>query len=206
MPRREKNRVHNKKLEGPFDYLKRESSFDVGMSRGLSGKKSTRKFYNKKRKKIHDLHDNSNEASLWSGEGKENYLFLRNTSRKRGDIVIIAIGPKLKEEIDLRLSKSFRRTNIKKAKRKKVALNENRSLKKGSENNNTNVDEKISTVIVDEIGKDHLLLRGRKQIPYKRGDGLIEIQALIARKDLGNMSAIHSNKILESKILSLGEK
>ncbi|MBT6326822.1 MAG: hypothetical protein HOJ35_12710, partial [Bdellovibrionales bacterium] len=71
---------------------------------------------------------------------------------------------------------------------------------KQEEVNNNDVFDRISSVIVEEINKDHILLRGKKSILFRNRKRQIEIQALIARQDISLNNAVNSDKIIESSI------
>ena len=60
--------------------------------------------------------------------------------------------------------------------------------------------DKISSVIIEEISKDHLLVRGQKFLLYKNGKHLIEIQALVARRDILDDDTVDSTSFLESTV------
>ena len=77
-----------------------------------------------------------------------------------------------------------------------------KKIKKTPDNqNNTNEDlqDKISVVVSKEVRK-HLILTGRKQIIFNENRHLIEIQALIHRKDVASDDSLDSNKIIQSTI------
>ena len=51
-----------------------------------------------------------------------------------------------------------------------------------------------------KINKDHLLLRGRKNVLYKNRKRVVEIQALISRRDIASDDTLLSNRIIENNI------
>ena len=69
--------------------------------------------------------------------------------------------------------------------------------------NPTKVYDRVSTVVIEEISKDHLLLSGRKSILFKNRKHLIEVQALVARRDVAVNDEVDSNSIIESNITVL---
>ena len=145
-----------------------------------------------KRRTIDSLYDNGNEDSLWSGVGQENYLFTRNNIKKYGDIIIVDMGFDLKREIMLEFSRVYPSTKFSLDGKKKSIDEE--LLKEKDERK---IYGRVSSVIIEEMNKDHLLIQGKKEMLYKDKKRVIEIQALVARRDISRTDTIHSDKILE---------
>ena len=161
-----------------------------------------RKYVPKSRAKAEDLYDNEKVGSLWSGSGNDSYLFTKNTEKKLGDIIIIDVFKKFKDEIVLELKRAFP-DPAKEAKNKdkdNTATPTTPTATGASEKDNSKSVDRISSVIIEEINQDHLLLRGRKSLLYKRRKRLLEIQVLVARKDISDDDSVSSNKILESSV------
>lgn len=161
-----------------------------------------RKYVPKSRAKAEDLYDNQNVGSLWSGAGNDSYLFTKNTEKQLGDIIIIDVFKKFKDEIVLELKRAFPDPAMAakdKSKDDKPAQPAPTESGAGEKDNSKSVD-RVSAVIIEEINQDHLLLRGRKSLLYKRRKRLVEIQALVARKDISDDDSVSSNKILESSV------
>lgn len=166
----------------------------------------------KKRVTARDLEDNGNDGSLWSGAGNENYLFTKNKWKKNGDIVLINVQSKLKHEITLELKRAFPDYPQRKKEPSKAPASEDATAQAApAAVDPANADEKedsdpekihdrISSVIVEEISKDHLLVRGQKLVLYKNQKRLIELQALVSRKDISDEDTINSSKFLESNV------
>ena len=146
-----------------------------------------------KRRTIDSLYDSGNEDSLWSGVGQENYLFTRNNIKKYGDIIVVDMGLKLKKRITFELARVFPNIEFELSGEKK-RNNNNISLDKESDGKTY---DRISSVIVEEVNKDHLMIQGKKEMLYDSKKRIVEIQALIARRDIGRSGSIHSDKILE---------
>lgn len=158
----------------------------------------------KRRYTANDLVDNSSNASLWSGSGNDNYLFTKNKWKRNGDIVLINVKSGLKRAITLELKRAFP-AMPKKKKTAAAAPAANQPAQVPAANNEEeNKDEKtydkISSVIIEEISKDHLLVRGQKFLLYRNGKHLIEVQALVARKDILDDDTVDSNSFLESTV------
>lgn len=169
-----------------------------------------RDYVQKQRYNTDDLRDNVNEGSLWFGGGQQNYLFSKNKNRKPGDIVIINVQGKLKKEISLELVRAF--PVIKKP----ISKNKNQKDSKGPQNETANnapkEDEKvneskvydhISGIITENLEKEHVLIKGRKDVLFKNRKRLIEVKGLIARRDINDQDEIDSSKLIESSITVL---
>jgi len=165
----------------------------------------------KRRFKADDLNDNQNVESLWAGENKSDYLFTLNDKKKPGDIILVNVFTKLKNEITLELKKSFKERRRPAPKKPPEAGGAQVAPVAGAEGATPAAEEeaaqgadkihdRISTVIIEEISDDHVLLRGQKFLLYKNKKRLIELQALVSRKDITDDDAINSPKILESNI------
>ena len=166
-----------------------------------------------------DFYDNSNNGSLWISENGKDFLLDSNPEKKIGDIILINVQNKLKNEISLELQRGFPGKDLfsyNKNKNKKKNKNKNKDKDKNKVGKNKKdedkpgkraiagtkqIYDKISSVIVEEINKGHLLLRGRKGLLYKGEKRFIEVQALVARKSISLDSTVFSNDILELEIM-----
>lgn len=164
-----------------------------------------------KRYKAKDLADNRGDGSLWSGqEGRNNFLFTRDNKKSNGDIVLIKVAGKLKNEITAELKRAFpspipKKTEDDKSEEKESAAKEPASTTASSEDKKVDastdkVYDRISSVIIEQINEDHLLLRGRKNVLYKNRKRVVEVQALVARRDVLTDDTVNSNQILESQV------
>lgn len=151
-----------------------------------------------------DLVDNNPSQSLWVNNNESLDLFTNNNSLKQGDIVLVNVYKKLKNEITLELKRAFPTPPTKKKDSEggdeDNAETEREPADDEMAENETKVYDRISTVIVEEVNKDHVLLRGRKNLLYKNRKRLVEVQALVARRDLSDTDTIDSNDIIESSI------
>lgn len=170
---------------------------------------STKRLYRpaeavKKRYTAKDLTDNGNNASLWAQD--DNQLFQKLEQKRNGDIILIEVAGRLKNEITMELKRAF--PDPAKRKKKKDAKkgaseeekNETAAASPAEAPAGNKVHDKISSVVIEEINNDHLLLRGRKHLLYKNRKRLIEIQALVSRKDISDDDSIVSDNILESTV------
>jgi flagellar L-ring protein precursor FlgH len=164
--------------------------------------------YGKKRVKVDDLKDNDGSGSLWSGKTGDSFLFVTNNVKRQGDIVIIEVLKDFKNKITSELKTAFpdrRRRGKKGASAPEEKIEEpgtgpSTTAEGGGEKK---VYDKISATVVEEVNKDYLLIRGRKEILYKKAKRFIEVQALVSRKDISDNDAVASNRILEPKIMVL---
>ena len=155
----------------------------------------------KARYKTDDLtEDSSDSGSIWAGSGNENYLFTKNRWKRHGDIVLINVQSKLKREITSELKRSFPPPQSRGKKKKNTASPEKKEISEKEKKKEDVIYDKISGIIIEEISKNHLLIRGKKNLLFGNRKHLVELQALIARKDILDDDTINSNKILESSI------
>lgn len=155
-----------------------------------------------RRHKAQDLVDNQGDGSLWSGDNSESFLFVNNNLKKKGDIVIIEVLAQLKTRIQDELKRAF----PEKAKRKKKKSSKdpetppeivtNSPQKEGP----NKVHDKISTSVIEQVNQDYVLVRGRKEVLYKKFKRYFEFQAIVSQKDITNRDSVTSTKLLESKI------
>lgn len=163
--------------------------------------------YGSPRVKADDLRDNSDDGSLWSGKNSESFLFVTNNIKKRGDIVIIEVLSSLKDNITEELKRAYPDPPKKKSEGeddKKEEEKKEEEPKVASAGNDKGKDkkvhDKISTQVMDTVNKDYLLLRGRKEVVFKKAKRYIEVQALVSRKDITDNDTVASDKILEPKV------
>lgn len=167
----------------------------------------TNRSYGKKRTKVDDLKDNGSSGSLWSGKNSETFLFVTNNIKRQGDIVIIEVLKPFKSKITSELKNAFPERRLKKkkttAKAEAPAPTPEAAPGPEKETGDNKVYDKISTTVVEEVNKDYVLIRGRKEILYKKAKRFIEVQALVSRKDISDNDAVKSSRILEPKIMVL---
>jgi flagellar basal body L-ring protein FlgH len=162
----------------------------------------------KKRMKANDLNDQGNYSSLWAGNGKENFLFTYDEQRKSGDIVMINVLSRLKNEITLELKKAFPappRPTKKPASEEEKGDGKKKTAKAApakpkEEGEKDEVYDRITGVVVEKINNQHMLVRGRKHLLFRNRKRLVEVQALVSERDITNQDAIDSDKILESTV------
>jgi len=167
----------------------------------------------RKRYKANDIADNRGDGSLWSGvEGRNNYLFTENEKKTNGDIILIKVAGRLKNEITAELKRAFptpvKKSNKKEEDKKETAGPAPAAADKAAgddkvDDSTDKVYDRISSVVIEEINDDHILLRGRKNVLYHKRKRVIEVQALVARRDVQVDDTVNSNQILESQVIVL---
>lgn len=148
-----------------------------------------------------DLKDNSNSGSLWSGKNSESYLFVTNNVKRVGDYVIIEVMSKMKGDITTELKRNFPPPPSKdKSEKKSDDDKKDEEDIAANSDGKSKVYDKISTQVVEEINKDYLLLRGRKEVIFRKIKRYIQVQAVVAAKDIRDNDSVSSEKLLEPKI------
>jgi flagellar L-ring protein precursor FlgH len=162
-----------------------------------------------KRVTASDLTDNGNDGSLWSGSDPNSFLFATSKSKSSGDIIQINVLPKLRNEITMELKKAFPENPFE-AKAKAAESTEKKPdgspatpappVAAAPAEPESNAQDKISGVVVEEINREHLLIKGRKNVLFKNRKRMVEVQALVSRKDISDDDSISSDSILESNV------
>ncbi|MBK23921.1 MAG: hypothetical protein CME70_07950 [Halobacteriovorax sp.] len=167
-----------------------------------------RNYQSEKRIKADDLNDNGSAGSLWVGGGDDNFLFTDNTKKSSGDIVLIDVESRLKNEITAELKRAFpEKKKLKKKSDKEAAAGDAKTAEApaatpaaSQDGNKDQVFDRISSIVIEEINKDHLLLRGRKFLLFKNKKRLVEVQALVPRREITDADTVSSSGIIESTV------
>lgn len=152
------------------------------------------------RTRAEDLRDNQNQGSLWAGS--DNQLFVQDRSRTSGDIILINVMDRLKSEISLELRRAFPPPR----RRQQNENNEEEGGEQQAERDvaqdeaENRIHDRISSVIIEKVSRDHVVLRGRKNVLYRNSKRLVEIQALVSMRDIKDDDTINSSEIIESQI------
>lgn len=167
----------------------------------------------RKRYKANDLYDNGTDGSLWQSNSSSGFLFGVDTIVSSGDIVVINVQKDLKSDIASELKRAFPVSRPKPAAKRKVAAakgakaDDKKAEKKPEkaaaekeEVGETKIYDKVSSIVVEEINNEHLLLKGRKYLLYRGKKRAIEVQALVARRDLKDDKTLNSDDILEATL------
>ncbi len=167
----------------------------------------------KKRYKANDLTDNGSDGSLWAANDQNAFLFSNSKLKTSGDIIQINVQSKLRNEITMELKKNFPDNPYDKkpdaaakpdtpaspaadAAPKTAEAKAQASDQSANEGGN----DKISSVIIEEINRDHVLIRGRKYVLFKGRKRMVEVQALVARKSINDDDLVNSDEVIESNI------
>ena len=117
------------------------------------------------------------------------------------------IKPTLRNIITRELKKAFpkrKKKRIAQAGEKAAEKKPNEeATREDDENKDSTLDEtvgQLSSVVTEEINNLYVILRGRKEVLFRKRKRLIEIQGLIARKDVSPDDKITSDQFLESSI------
>ena len=165
-----------------------------------------------KRYTASDLTDNGNDGSLWAGSDPNAFLFSNNKTKNSGDIVQISVLPRLKNEITMELKKAFPDNPYETRANAEVKAGNGGTTAPATEaaapakkeavadTGTDSAQDKISGVVVEEINREHLLIKGRKNVLFKNHKRMVEVQALVSRKDIGDNDTVSSDAILESNV------
>jgi flagellar L-ring protein precursor FlgH len=173
--------------------------------------------------------NDENEGSIWNDREKDNFLFSRNYLKKIGDIVQIKINEQLRNEITLELSRAFpdlkttksqknngennkdtknveNKTEEKSSTDKEKNQNQSNSEQPGSETDSAStqssqIADSISSLVVEEFGPEHILLRGKKEVLYKKRKRMIELEVLVSRSSVDETDSVTSDQSLEHNII-----
>ncbi|MBC7712484.1 MAG: flagellar basal body L-ring protein FlgH [Rhizobacter sp.] len=161
-----------------------------------------------KRTTASDLTDNGTDGSLWGSSNPNAFLFATSKSKSSGDIVQINVGAKLRNEITMELKRAFPENPydaVAAAEKKPeavpgapvAAVTPPVAGAKPEAGADT---DRISGVVVEEINREHLLIKGRKNVLFKNRKRMVEVQALVSRKDITDDDSVSSDAILESNV------
>lgn len=160
-----------------------------------------------KRTTASDLTDNGNDGSLWGGGDANAFLFSTSKSKSSGDIIQINVLPKLRNEITLELKRAFPENPYDAAGKAPasattpaVATTPATPGAPAAASAEPGDTDKISGVVVEEINREHLLIKGRKNVLFKNRKRMVEVQALVSRKDILDNDSVSSDAILESNV------
>lgn len=164
-----------------------------------------RRDYRNGRAGAQDFVDNGSSGSLWvSNQGSS--MFTTDITKKVGDIIIVNVLDNLRNQISGELKRAFPTATPSKKKNDKAAPAAAAAPGPASEEKDeleTKVYDKISGVVAEEINKDYFLLRGKKEVIFRKEKRFIEVQALVARKDIADNDSISSDKLVESRVVIL---
>lgn len=155
-----------------------------------------------------DFVDDGGSGSLWVN-APGGSLFTTDVTKNVGDIVIINVLDNLRGQISSELKRAFPEAAPKKkdpaqgADPKAAAAPAAPPAADKGDELETKVYDKISGVVAEEINRDYFLLRGKKEVVFRKEKRFIEVQALVARKDITDNDSINSDRLVESRVIIL---
>jgi len=158
-----------------------------------------------------DLYDNTKTNGLWANMDADNHLFTQNSTKQNGDIIVVNVFEDLKSKISMELKRAYpdivRPHNATSPSKTPASVTESpaptetgSAVKDGEKDDQDKVFDKISSIVVDQINKDHLLIRGRKNVIYKGNKRTVEVEALVSRRSISVDDSVNSSDILESYV------
>ncbi len=159
------------------------------------------------RTKAQDFKDGGSSGSLWV-DAPGGSLFTTDVNKNVGDIVIINVLDSLRGQISTELKRAFPEPIAPKKKEGEAgapaaATAAAAPATPAADELDAKVYDKISGVVAEEINKDYFLLRGKKEIIFRKEKRYIEVQALVSRKDILDNDTINSDRLVESRVLIL---
>jgi flagellar basal body L-ring protein FlgH len=156
-----------------------------------------------------DFVDSDSSGSLWANQGSSSELFTNTNDKRNGDVVIINVLDNLRNQISSELKRAFPDTPKKKPESGETpaaAANTASSTPTPgapADDVDMKVYDKVSGTVIEEINKDYLIVRGRKEVIFKKEKRAIEIEALVSRRDILENDYVNSDKLLESRVFVL---
>ncbi|MES2528270.1 MAG: flagellar basal body L-ring protein FlgH [Bdellovibrionota bacterium] len=169
--------------------------------------------YRPQRYQADDFKDNEGDGSLWANQGSSASLFTYQNDKHTGDMVIINVLENLRNQISSELKRQFpdkpvRKKDGDKEKRdeKAAAAAPSAPGREADNDMDMKIYDKISGTVIEELNKDYIVLKGRKEVIFKKEKRAIEVQALVSRKDIMENDYVNSDRLLESRVFILGRE
>ena len=191
--------------------IKNPITYSLGSGPAGQVKPPVKRNYRPQRLQADDFTDSDDDGSLWANQGASSSLFTYQNDKHTGDMVIINVLENLRNQISSELKRTFPDRPKKTAgadapKEEGKAPAPGAPGPTGAENDmDMKVYDKISGTVMEEISKDYIVLRGRKEVIFKKEKRSIEVQALVSRKDIMENDYVNSDKLLESRVYILRE-
>jgi flagellar L-ring protein precursor FlgH len=208
---RAQNRFHPENDKRP---IKNPLTYSLGSDPSGQMKPAVKRDYRPQRAKAEDFVDDDNSGSLWANQGSSSSLFTYQNDKHTGDMVIINVLENLRNQISAELKRTFPDKPKRSGKELKEGAEGDKKAAQGAPqapNNQDNemdmkVYDKVSGTVMEEISKDYIVLRGRKEVIFKKEKRSIEVQALVSRKDIMENDYVNSDKLLEQRVFILGRE
>lgn len=189
--------------------IKNPLTYSLGSETTSHVRNTPKRDYRPQRYQARDFVDNDDSGSLWANQGNSSSLFTYQNDKQAGDIVIINVLENLRNQISAELKRTFPDRPKKTAKddrsrdlEKKAPASQTPAPSPESEMD-MKVYDKISGMVMEELNKDYVLLRGRKDVIFKSEKRSIEVQAVVSRRDILENDYVNSDKLLESRVIIL---
>jgi len=201
-PKRQHPERDKRPIANPLTY----SLSDSGPSAQM--RPQVKRQYRPSRMNADDFKDNEQDGSLWANQGSSSSLFTYQNDKHTGDMVIINVLENLKNQISNELKRAYpdapKKTKEKESPDKAASATPSTAPQSSPENEmDMKVYDKISSVVAEEVSKDYIMLRGQKEVIFKKEKRSIEVQALVSRKDIMENDYVNSDKLLESRVYIL---
>lgn len=202
-----KNRFNREDDKRPIKDPRTFSMSDGGPSGQL--KPPVKREYRPQRYKADDFVDSDSGGSLWANQGSSSSLFTYQNDKHTGDMVIINVLENLRNQISSELKRVFpdRPKAVVEGQKKDPKNPAGQAPAANSQAREEEMDmkiyDKISGTVMEEISKDYILLRGRKDVIFKKEKKSIEIQGLVSRKDIMENDYVNSDRLLDSRVFIL---
>lgn len=200
-PYRERNRFRTDDDRRP---IKDPKTYSLGT--GPAMRPPVKREYRPQRYQANDFVDSDNSGSLWANQGSSSSLFTYQNDKRTGDMVIINVLENLRNQISAELKRTFP-DKPRRPKEGEAPVAEKPGTPAAAQSAENEMDmkvyDKISGTVMEEISKDYILLRGRKEVIFKKEKRSIEVQALVSRKDIMENDYVNSDKLLESRVYIL---
>jgi flagellar L-ring protein FlgH len=169
-----------------------------------SAQPSIKRNYDSPRRRVtpEDLNDNGADGSLWADNNNTQYLFNLKEKKKLGDIIMLNVLDDLKKEISLELNRAFppKAKAPTQATTSKTKPDQQPVATPNEAEAETVIYDRISTVLIEEVNTEHVLLRGKKNVLFRGDKRDVEIQALVRKDSINEQDTIDSDKVIESSI------
>lgn len=198
-----KNRFNRENDKRPIKDPTTYSMSDGGPSGQM--KPSVQRDYRPTRHNANDFRDNDSNGSLWANQGSSSSLFTYQNDKHTGDMVIINVLENLRNQISSELKRVFpdRPKKAAEGEKSSKAAATAAATPAAAEEMDMKIYDKISGTVMEEISKDYILLRGRKDVIFKKEKKSIEVQGLVSRKDIMENDYVNSDKMLDARVFIL---
>ena len=164
-------------------------------------KPSVKREYRPQRYKADDFKDDDSAGSLWANQGNSASLFTYQNDKHTGDMVIVNVLENLRNQISSELKRVFPdRPKPSSGKPDSKAAIAAAAAPATAEEMDMKIYDKISGTVMEEISKDYILLRGRKDVIFKKEKKSIEVQGLVSRKDIMENDYVNSDRLLDTRV------